>query len=249
MALLAASAIAILPAREFRPHYFLLYWPVVALGFGCGVRALAELAAARQAVAPATEVEQRMTFAWRGALLMPLLALGAIVWPLYRAADFLLSKSHVELSRTFYGLEPFTEMPAIAEYLKRNSTPADRVAIFGSMPQLFFLAERRSATGHMYLFPLLEAHEYAPQMQQSMISEITRAQPKFLVIVKDYYVMPYTRREIFEWTERYQRRHYQLMGLAVVKSPTETILKWEDKARCHGPEDGYKIVSIYRRRE
>lgn len=248
-AFLVASALAVLPAREYRAHYFLLFWPVVALAFGFGVQWLAEQAQWRLSVESVEDLPRPPGRPRKSELLVALLAFSAVAISLYRSADFLLSKSYVELSRTFYGFDPFTEMPAIAEYLARDSAPDDRIAIFGSMPQLFFLSQRRSATGHMYLFPLLEAHDYAPQMQQSMIAEIESARPKYLVAVQDYFVMPYTRREIFDWTERYQRAHYELMGLAIVNSPTETILKWEEQALRHGPKDGYKIVRIYRRRD
>ena len=51
---------------------------------------------------------------------------------------------------------PFVECPVIAEYLKKNTGPDDTIAVLGSEPEIFFDARRRSATGYIYTYGLVE---------------------------------------------------------------------------------------------
>ena len=75
------------------------------------------------------------------------------------------------------------ESMAVAGYIQEHSLPTDRVAVLGSEPEIYFLAQRHSATGYIYTYPLMESQPYAAQMQRQMISEIESIRPAFLVLV------------------------------------------------------------------
>ena len=44
---------------------------------------------------------------------------------------------------------------------RRHTAPADRVAVIGSEPQIYFYARRRAATSFMYIYPLMEPQPFA----------------------------------------------------------------------------------------
>ena len=70
-----------------------------------------------------------------------------------------------------------------AEYIREHSAPDARVAVLGSEPQIYFYAHRRSASGFIYMYDLVQLHDYAGQFQREMIAEIEAAKPLFLVMV------------------------------------------------------------------
>ena len=86
-------------------------------------------------------------------------------------------------SRAVYGANPFPESVKIAEYLKNNTRPGDRVAVLGSEPQICFYAHRRSATEHIYMYGLMESQPLALHMQEEMIAQVEKSEPPFLVLV------------------------------------------------------------------
>ena len=83
-----------------------------------------------------------------------------------------------------YGLNPFSESLKIAQYIRDHTKKEDKVAVLGSEPQIYFYSQRKSATRHLYVYPLMEKHVYTRKMQNEMIREIESAQPKFVVMAK-----------------------------------------------------------------
>ena len=55
--------------------------------------------------------------------------------------------------------------------------------MLGSEPQIYFYSQRRSATGYLYTYPLMEPQPFARRMQEEMIREIESTQPEFVVLV------------------------------------------------------------------
>mgnify|MGYP003299295094 CR=1 FL=1 len=67
--------------------------------------------------------------------------------------------------RSMYGANPFPEALKIAEYLRNHSSPAARIAVLGSEPEIYFYAARHSATGYIYMYPLMEPQPFAERMR------------------------------------------------------------------------------------
>ena len=104
-----------------------------------------------------------------------------IVW---QQREFFFVWTPTQACRAMNGRNPFPESLVIADYLNRHSTPDQQMAVFGSEPQLFFYAKRRSATRHIYVYPLVERQPFALQMQQEMCQEVEAAKPEFVVVVQ-----------------------------------------------------------------
>src|SRR5213075_1933939 len=83
-----------------------------------------------------------------------------------------------------------------------------RSAVIGSEPEIYFTARRRAATGHIYMYPLVEQHALAMAMQPQMISEIQTNQPEYVVYVNDdisWLTSSRMPRQVLDWWKAYWR--------------------------------------------
>lgn len=169
-ALLACSAVAVCPGFWFRPHYFVVALPAIALLAGAGVRSLLALAASRPAPVRALP--------W-------VVAAAAFAQPLVAHARILFTLPPAVATRAMYPGRsyPFPEAEKIGRFLRDASAPADRVAVLTSEPEICFYADRRSATGYIYMYPLNEDHPWALDMRIEMQEEIARAAPAWAVLL------------------------------------------------------------------
>ena len=150
--------------------------------------------------------------------------------PVLMQKEFFFTLPVIKATRLIYGLNPFAESLEIAKYIREHSQKNDKVAVLGSEPQIYFYSDRKSATRHLYMYPLMEKHAYARQIQAEMIREIEEAQPEFVVVVKlsGSWVSP---RPDFspllkDWSQGYLRREYELSGVVDILSHEEPVYKW-----------------------
>jgi hypothetical protein len=166
------------------------------------------------AVIGAFETFQKGAPKFRIAMLL-LFAL-CLAWPLWSEADFFFGRPLAEANRMVNGTNPFPESIKIGEYLRAQSSPTDTIAVLGSEPQIYFYAQRHSATGFIYTYGLMEPQPYAHQMQQEMIREIETARPKFLVLVvinKSWLAGRDSDQTILRWVDAYCDANYEEVGL------------------------------------
>jgi 4-amino-4-deoxy-L-arabinose transferase-like glycosyltransferase len=205
------SLASVFPGLYFRPHYFVLVLPAVAIAFGVALAAIEDVAA-----------ERGMATSARGlAIGLGVLALGHVVWT-ERAPLF--EQSPHEITQDVYGPSPFSESLMAADILKARARPGDRVAVLGSEPQIPFYAGLRKASGFLYVYPLMETHAYASEMQRRMIDEIESADPRFFVFVSvpaSWLRGPESDTHILGWMNQFVRG-YRLVGrIAIYKGPPQ----------------------------
>lgn len=129
--------------------------------------------------------------------------------------NYLFKVNNKTFCKHVYGVNPFVESIKLGEYLKRNTAPEDKIAIFGSEPQILFYANRYSATGYIYTYSLMENHSYAAQMQKEMINEIEQNNPKYFIFVTiniSWLSNKDSDKTIFTWANEYIQQHYKLVG-------------------------------------
>ena len=154
--LLVASFLAICPGFYFREHYFILLLPAAGLFVGVAVVSIERMLGA---------VLSRTT-----ARVLAVAVFVAVVGTyVVHERDYLFSQTPRDLSRTRYGSNPFVESVEIARYIREKTVPRDRIAVLGSEPEIYFYAGRKSATGYIYTYPLMEPQPYASRMQDEMI--------------------------------------------------------------------------------
>jgi hypothetical protein len=120
----------------------------------------------------------------------------------------------------------------------------------GSEPQIYFYADRHSATGYIYTYPLMENQKYAFKMQKEMIEEIEKAQPKYLVFVNvfgSWIVRERSVKYIFNWYQEYARENFDLVGVINMLSGTKTEYRWDNEAANHPRRSSY-FLRVYKRK-
>lgn len=112
-----------------------------------------------------------------------------------------------------------------AEYLRDHTDANDTIGVLGSEPQIYFYSGRRSATGYIYTYSLMEAQANALTMQQEMIREIETARPKYLVFVQmasSWLPDPKSEGLIFKWSNEYLQANYKVVGFVNIVSLEQT---------------------------
>ena len=210
------SLISICPGFYFRYHYFVLLLPCAALFAGVAISALADYLS--------------RFFSKKIQYGIPLFLIGiCLCQSIYKQRDFLFNMTPFQISRSIYGLNPFPESIRIADFIKKHTKPDDRIAVLGSEPQIFFYSHRRSASGYIYMYPMMENHKFALKMQKGFIRDMEIMNPKFLV----YVVVPTSwlrhrdsYNEIFQWIDNYlQKGHVKLVG-TVELLKGKSIYQW-----------------------
>jgi len=234
--LLLVSLLALSPGFYFRQHYFILLLPAAALFVGVAVVSIGRLA---ERVVPGT--------AARGVALM----LFGVVVGAYaiKEQDYLVSLPTRDLSRTMYGVNPFVEAVDIARYIQENTKPGDRIAVLGSEPEIYFYANRKSATGYIYTYALMEPQRYAPQMQDEMIQEIESAHPTHVVfvIVGTSWLARNSNEKILLWADQYTRQCYDMVGVVDIHSFGVSEIRWDASVAAYAPRSGNTVYTFRRR--
>ena len=229
------SFLAVCPGLYFRRHYFILLLPAVALLVGVAVTALTDVlkSDARDAALP-----------WGPSAFFVV----ACALSLYQQRAYLFQMSSMAAYQSIYQGSPFPEAIEIASYLRSHSAPDARIAVLGSEPEIYFYADRRSATGYIYTYGLMEPQPFAGEMQQQMIGEIEAARPEYMVFVGvpgSFGRLATSDPLIFGWMDDYLVRNYDIVGVADMLEPTRYL--WDAAAQAYRPK-APRYVKVYKRK-
>jgi hypothetical protein len=232
------SFLCVCPGLYFREHYFIQMLPALALLAGIGVEAICRPAIRRMGPAACTIVGSTV-------------AMAIALYPVVAEWHYLARLSPEKLSRAVYGANPFPESVVLARYIREHTGPADRIAVVGSEPQIYFYSHRKSATSFMYTYALMESHPFALDMQHRMIREIEAAAPAYLVYVAvstSWLAKPNSHRLIFDWFDGYFKSKYAIDGVADIISRDTTVYAWADAARAYQPRSPF-FVALFKRKQ
>ncbi len=222
------SCLAVCPGLYFRPHYFILMLPVIAMLAGIALRSAFYGLGER--------TNSGFVASLPGVMFLVVFAVA-----LFSQHEVLFELDPVAASRYTYGAQPFEQALAIGDYIRSHSSPTDRLAVLGSEPEIYFYAHRHSATGYIYTYPLMEPQAYALKMQNEMISEIEKARPEFVVMV--WFPVSWLRRDdsnehILDWMKGFMQSQYDVVGVAhVLDEDGTTEYRWGQEA------DSYRTSS------
>jgi hypothetical protein len=203
LVLLFCSAASTAVGLYFRAHYFITLLPVLALLAGAAVSRAVRL------------LRNDNTIELCLALPVCGLFFFGIVMSFVGNGSFWFT-SAFDAVRTAYSTTLFSETLPVAQYIKTNSTPNERIAVLGSEPEIYFYARRRGATGYIYIYPLMESQPFAKRMQDEMISEIEHRKPQYVVYVDgplSWLATTNSEQHIYEWW-----RGYWASNLDLIKS-------------------------------
>ncbi|HZV06461.1 MAG TPA: glycosyltransferase family 39 protein [Gemmataceae bacterium] len=226
------SFLAVCPGLLFREHYFLLFVPAASLLAGAGAAFVGRFRFSSLSASQATAC----------------VTIAAIAVALLQQRAYFFGDSPQVMARKIYWNNPFEETKEIAQYVRANSDPDDRIAVLGSEPQIYFYADRQSATPFLYVYPLTEPQPYALEMQKDMIAQIEREEPRFLVAVNvsaSWIRLPNSS-PLFKWINQYVPAHYRCVGVADKISETFTAYRWGDEAARYQPFSQIRVLLFER---
>ena len=221
----------------FRPHYFLLLLPAWTVLIGLTLR-YATRCLTRSGIPRPVQFLPTALFA------------GACAYGLFDDRHIYFQLPPPAVNRALYGPNPFVESVPMSRYIRENSKPGARVAVFGSEPQIYFYSGRHSATGYIYTYPLMEVHPFAKEMQQEMIREIENNDPEFIVVVKfpfSWAARPESTWDIFNWCATFRKDRDGLVGVMNVLASGETATFWGEEARQYAPQSDYNLFLLQRK--
>jgi len=211
------SVLSICPGFYFRPHYFVLLLPCASLFAGVMMSVFLDFLSRVSSM----KIQYGVPI---------FLIVICLCQSIYKQRDFIFHMTPFQISRSTYWLNPFPESLEIADFIRKRTTPEDCIAVLGSEPQIFFYSQRRSASSYIYMYPLMEKHDFALRMQKEFIKDIEAGNPKYLIYVgvpTSWLQRPDSHREIFQWIDGYlQRGHLRLVG-AVELLNDEAVYHWE----------------------
>jgi hypothetical protein len=231
------SCLSVLPGFHFWPHYFVTCLSAVAI--------LIALAVDYARVFLVRRLKWSFWGYLPAAAFLLILVLGV-----YGERNFFFLERPETLSRVFYEANPFIESIKISEFLKARTSKADKIAVIGSEPQIYFYTQRLAATGYIYTYMMMESQPDNLAMQKEMAAEIEKAGPKYLIVVNVGYSWApgeHSPRFIFDWLAGY-REHYVPVGIAEIVSFDETRYYWLQEAQDHRVESPNSVV-IYERKD
>ncbi len=232
------SFLAVCPGGYFRHHYFIQLLPAAGLLAGVAVHVASSLIARLRTFFPPALIPAAC-FAVAGVL------------SLYKSGGFFTQMTPTQACRAIYDTNPFLETLEIGRYLAAQCPPDGRIAVIGSEPEIYFYSHRRSATGYIYTYPLMEPQPYAVEMQKEMIREIEAANPDYVVYVYGYRSWLWGKDSsqlIFDWFAKYQQEHLQMVGLVEIMAPDRTEYRWFGPQETAGPPRTDNWLAIFKNR-
>jgi hypothetical protein len=224
-------------AFYLRSHYFLYLFPATALLVGIGFNSIYFL------------IKKLHLIKLNNFIIISIVLL-FFTFSILDQRKFLFQTTPEALSRDVYGGNPFPESLVIADYIKEHSSPDDKIAILGSEPQIFFYADRISATKHIFTYYLMGNHQHAISMQKEAMNDIELSKPPILinvVIPTSWLFQKDSMSMIFNWLESFVSRHYKLVGIVEIQNTKTTNYYWgEDIIKFSPKADNF--IQIYQRK-
>ena len=230
--LLVASVVSVMPGFFFRRHYFLMMLPGLSLLFTYTAFTIAGYFSDRH----------------RYAVLSVYVVASAAFFLGYEHT--LLFNTPVEqVTEAMYPGTPFGAAGQIAGYIKNHSAPTDRICMIGAEPQIFFLSQRKSASGYIYIYPLLENQKYAPVMTDEFIAQSEQAKPAILLYSsKALFEDGYNRdSKLYTWFANFKNQ-YRLKAICAPVSATDLkLLKLDTIAPVDTLPETVPQIRVYER--
>ncbi|MEM8908702.1 MAG: hypothetical protein AAGD05_12710, partial [Bacteroidota bacterium] len=207
---------------HFYPHYFVLLLPAVALLNGLLIRNVGNWLTQRNLGLLQGLPVLLFVFAW-----------GQII---QQRPEYFFNPNPDQLIQQIYFGNPFVEAKVIGEHLRSISNPEDKVAVFGSEPELLIYADREAVGGHLFIYPLTDGRYYSEKLQQQMIQAIQTEQPRFAVYAnyRNSWLPRDPDAKFYKLMDAELKANYQVIGVADSSEP-ETLYRFGDQLRNFKP--------------
>jgi len=235
--LLICSFLSLCPGAYFHPHYWILFLPVVAILAGVGVSSATERLSEHFS-SPMVLASPAMVF---------VLCFGTGVF--HQRHPYFSADPLATFEATYPG-DPYVPAVEIADYVERNTAPADRIAVIGSEPEIYFYAHRQSATVYIYTYSLIVWHKLTTRMREEFIHDLETNKPEYLVYV-DVWGSWGEREGVLQAApflarlQKYMNDGFEKDGVADMGATTQYV--WGEAARTYVPRSS-SVIWVLRRR-
>lgn len=219
----------------FRQHYFILLLPFVSIVASVCIVVYLERAIQRY-----------------GIILGSIVIIVLMIFTLWNNSYYYFRGVPQELTNKMYGMNPFDSMQYIARIVQERTQPSDRIQVFGSEPELYFYTQRKSSSGFLYMYPLVEsASSVTRTLQGKFIQEVERNHPKIIV----FCMFPFswlvaderTATPLFQWIDCFLNQYYKPFFLLEYADDTIIVYEQEGDISKRLQSENLKIV-IYEHR-
>ena len=231
---LLCSIAACLVGRYIARHYLIVMLPVVSLLTGVAVAGLSGLLATRMPRLRAIPLA---------------LFLAACTGLIYQERRVWFDLKPEPACASIYYNNPFVECREVGRYIREHSQPCDRVEVVGSEPEIYFYARRKSVSGYLYMYDLVEGQPYARAMQEEFMRDIETARPKFLVVVNvaaSWMSWGDGDPALYNWIRTYPAALYDLAGVIEI-FPTHSDYHWGREAAAEKLKT-YSAIFVFQRK-
>jgi hypothetical protein len=225
------SILAVMPGFYFRPHYFVLILPVCSMLIGSVFYYIDKISKQR--------------YVWKLSLVLVLIA--AIFENVNGNYKYYFTTPPTEIVQQYYWGNYFSESIVISNFLASHTAPEERIAVLGSEPQMYFYSKRHSVSGHIYMYGMMEPQPYARLMQDEMIADIERNQPKYIVYTRSRFswaAKSTSDTHIFRWTEGYTKQYYHPVCMVYPVDYFTVRYAWGDEIQQQD-SNAQKVIIIY----
>jgi hypothetical protein len=176
LAFLALSVVSAFHSQFLYLHYFALLTPAVAIAGGLGLAWLQEASGRRFGTAGAR------LFVFSSVLVMAGTPVLARPW-------YWLRPDPAAVSNRTLGLQGFDAAPLLAAYLRERMRPDERFFVYGSEPEIAFIAERRDVNPFVVVYPLTWDWPRHREFQERVWAEIERWRPVYILVPRTPYTL------------------------------------------------------------
>lgn len=230
------AALSVTPGKRFYGHYFLHFFPALALGAGAAVHVLGRW------LEPLLGRMLRMVLAPLAALIL----LGATI----AAQDaYYFRPNFTRILRSTYGSNPFPESRQLADYLNRIYQPGDGLVVFGSEPQIYAYTLAEAPTRHHFMGFLVKGHPREAEWQEEVIANVQADPPKYAVWVQHpltWLPRPEADQKVIQWAWQLIRRDYTPIGWYDQTGGLTVQVVEGDEAAAYQPQ-GEQYLLLLRR--
>jgi hypothetical protein len=203
------SFVAVSAGWYYRPHYWQLMFPAVAL-----------------VTAYMLQKDSWQIFSYvltKNRLLLIVFISTLLTQPCY---FFFYSNEHN--ARKMYFFDYLTDVRRFSEFLEQHIAKNERLAQFSCEPQVWFYANREGASGYIYNYPLIENQPYADSMTNNYIRETEKTNPKWFLYSKFSKLEENkkTIKQIDDWFENYTK-NYEIKSVLYATGNGHAEWNWD----------------------
>lgn len=158
------SLVVLSAGYYFRPHYFLLVYPVCAIAAGSFLFAVSSL--------------RKMNIS---KFIPSIVILISFYFFIHAQSAFIFKDDPDTTMHKMYIWTPFPECVEIGKHINAITNENAKIGMIGNEPEIAFYADRQLASGYMYLYPFFEDQKYALEMTRQFIAETEAGQPEIMI--------------------------------------------------------------------